>query len=204
MIGGSAVCGRRLSTVLTLSRTSWVATSGSFERSKVIVMDERPVLELERNSSMPVAVLTAPSITSVTSDSISAGAAPVLVVETVTVGMSIFGKRSTPSVKKENPPMTVNARMMTVAKTGRRTQISANFCITYLRLKPHEQMRLRLALPLLFVRLLLLLLLLRLRLLRHLHSCALVELLQIARRHHLVALHAGENLYPTVLFIANL
>src|SRR2546421_4397788 len=118
--------------------------------------------------------------------------------------MSIFGKRSTRILKKEKPPMTVNARMMTVAKTGRRTQISANLCITYLRLKSHEQMRLRLALPLLFVRLLLLLLLLRLRLLRHLHSCALVELLQIARRHHLVALHAGENLYPAVLLIAHL
>src|SRR5205085_11538617 len=37
-----------------------------------------------------------------------------------------------------------------------------------------------------------------------LHSCAVVELLQIARRHHLVALHARENLYPAVLFIANL
>src|SRR2546423_8966059 len=95
-----------------------------------MVMDERPVLELERSSSMPVAVLTAPSRTSVTSDSISAGAAPVLVVFTETVGMSIFGKRSTPSVKKEKPPITVNARMMTVAKTGRLTQISANFCIT--------------------------------------------------------------------------
>src|SRR5205085_2628683 len=129
MIGGSAVVGRRLSTVLTLSRTSCVATSGSFERSKLIVMDERPVLEDERNSSMPVAVLTAPSSTSVTSVSISCGAAPVLVVVTETVGMSIFGKRSTPSVKKEKPPMTVNAKMITVAKTGRRTQISANFCI---------------------------------------------------------------------------
>src|SRR5919199_1861857 len=74
MVGGSAVCGRRFKTVLTLSRTSCVATSGSLERSKAMVMEERPVLEEERSSSMPVAVLTAPSMTSVTSDSISAGA----------------------------------------------------------------------------------------------------------------------------------
>jgi hypothetical protein len=129
-IGGSAVSGSRLSTVLTLSRTSCVATSGSFDRSKLMVIFERPVLELERNSSMPVAVLTAPSMTSVISVSISAGAAPGFVVETETVGISIFGKRSTPSVKKEKPPITVNARIITVAKTGRRTQISANFCIS--------------------------------------------------------------------------
>jgi hypothetical protein len=32
-------------------------------------------------------------------------------------------------VKKENPPTTVSKRMMTVANTGRRTQISANFCM---------------------------------------------------------------------------
>src|ERR1700760_3674837 len=129
-MGGSAVAGSLLRTVFTLSRTSCVATSGSFERSKAMVIEERPVLEEERNSSMPVAVLTAPSRTSVTSVSISAGAAPVLVVVTETVGMSIFGKRSTPSVKNENPPMTVSTRLMTVAKTGRLTQISANFCIT--------------------------------------------------------------------------
>ena len=37
---------------------------------------------------------------------------PGFVVCTETVGMSIFGKRSTPSVKKENPPMTVRIRML--------------------------------------------------------------------------------------------
>src|SRR3982751_230541 len=63
-------------------------------------------------------------------------AAPVLVVCTETVGMSIFGKRSTPSVKKEKPPTTVRIRIMTVAKTGRRTQISASFCITQLLFDP--------------------------------------------------------------------
>src|SRR5437763_13547 len=68
-IGGSAVSGSLLRTVLTLSRTSCVATSGSFERSKAIVIDDRPVLELERNSSMPVAVNTATGIDELRSSS---------------------------------------------------------------------------------------------------------------------------------------
>jgi hypothetical protein len=63
--------------------------------------------------------LTAPSITSVTSVSISAGADPGFEVEIEIVGRSIFGKRSTPSVKKLNPPTTVKNITITVAKTGR-------------------------------------------------------------------------------------
>ena len=63
-------------TVLTLSRTSCVARSGSFSRLKVMVTLERPCDELERISSMPGTVLTAPSMMSVISVSISCGAAP--------------------------------------------------------------------------------------------------------------------------------
>jgi len=106
--------------------------SGSFSRLKVIVTFERPREELERISSMPGTVLTTPSIMSVISDSISCGAAPVFDVETETVGKSIFGNRSTPSVKKLNPPTTVKNKTITVANTGRLTQISANHCIKLL------------------------------------------------------------------------
>ena len=85
--------------------------------------------ENEVSSSMPLMVLTASSILSVISVSISSGAAPGSTVVTMTNGNSTFGKRSTPSLKYENAPTTTSARMITVAKTGRRTQISASFCM---------------------------------------------------------------------------
>src|SRR4029079_10175374 len=90
---------------------------------------ELPFEEVERISSIPGTVFTAPSTWSVTSVSISAGAAPGFDVDTEIVGRSIFGNRSTPSVKKLNPPTTVKNITMTVANTGRCTQISANHCI---------------------------------------------------------------------------
>jgi hypothetical protein len=55
----------------------------------------------------------------VTSVSISAGAEPGFEVDIEIVGRSIFGNRSTPRVKKLNPPTTVRNITMTVAKTGR-------------------------------------------------------------------------------------
>src|SRR6185295_1869899 len=48
---------------------------------------------------------------------------------TVIVGRSIFGKRSTPSELYEKSPTTVRLKISIVANTGRRTQISASFCI---------------------------------------------------------------------------
>src|SRR5207237_10341513 len=70
------------------------------------------------------------STLSVISVSTSWGDAPGLMTVTVIVGRSIFGKRSTPSVENEKIPTTVSAMIIIVAKTGRRTQISASFCIT--------------------------------------------------------------------------
>ena len=58
---------------------------------------ETPSTEVERSSSMPLMVLTAPSTLSVISVSISCGDAPGLTTVTVIVGRSIFGNRSTPS-----------------------------------------------------------------------------------------------------------
>jgi len=65
----------------------------------------------------------------VISVSISCGDAPGFVTVTVMVGRSIFGKRSTPREKNEKMPTTVSDRINIVANTGRRTQISASFCI---------------------------------------------------------------------------
>jgi hypothetical protein len=90
---------------------------------------ETPSTEVERSSSMPLMVLTAASILSVTSVSISRGLAPGLTTVIVIVGKSIFGNRSTPSEKNEKIPTTVNDKINIVAKTGRRTHISANFCM---------------------------------------------------------------------------
>ncbi len=48
------------------SRTSCAATSGSLSSVNVMMTSETPWLEVERSSSMPLIVLTAPSILSVT------------------------------------------------------------------------------------------------------------------------------------------
>ena len=81
-----------------------------------MVTFERPDEEEERISSMPGTVLTAPSMMSVISVSISCGAAPVLEVEMETVGISIFREAVNAKRKERDPPMTVRMRMMTVAK----------------------------------------------------------------------------------------
>src|SRR5438874_12663778 len=94
---------------------------------------EIPSEEIDRSSSMPLIVLTPCSILSVTSVSICSGAAPGWTVVTTMVGISIFGKRSTPSFVNENAPMTVNERMRTVANTGRLTHSEANHCIRFSR-----------------------------------------------------------------------
>src|SRR5881275_3157214 len=130
MIGCSDVSGRSPTMRLTLSRTSCAATSAFFSRRNVMKTCETPSTEVERNSSMPLMVLTAASTLSVTSVSISRGLAPGLTTVTVMVGRSIFGKRSTPNVVTEKSPTTVSDRINIVANTGRRTQISANFCMS--------------------------------------------------------------------------
>jgi hypothetical protein len=129
-IGWSMVRGRRGSTRFTRSRTSWAATSPSFSRRNATMTWETPSEEFERSSSMPLIVLTASSILSVTSVSTSSGAAPGKRVVTTTVGKSTLGKRSSPSCVKANAPTTVSESVMTVAKTGRRTEIEASHCMT--------------------------------------------------------------------------
>src|ERR1044071_1218367 len=99
---------------------------------------ETPSVEVERNSSMPLMVLTAASTLSVISVSISCGEAPGLVTVTVIVGRSILGNRSTPRPRNEKSPTTVIAIINIAANTGRRTHISASFCIIPLTLLPHD------------------------------------------------------------------
>src|ERR1043165_5173479 len=92
-------------------------------------MMDAPWTETERRLSMPSTVLTTSSIGCETSVSISSGDAPGKVVRTVTVGKSTAGNRSTPSLKKAAAPTTASDKTIIAAKTGRRIQTSANFCI---------------------------------------------------------------------------
>src|ERR1044071_5967991 len=98
-----------------------------------------PSIDVERSSSIPLIVLTASSILSVISVSISCGDDPGLVTVTVIVGKSTFGKRSTPILKNENAPITTNDITIIVAKTGRLTHISANHCINHLVQSPRSK-----------------------------------------------------------------
>ena len=90
---------------------------------------ERPSTDVERSSSMPLIVLSAPSSFLVISVSICSGDEPGFTTETDTVGMSILGSRSTPSPKNAYTPTTVSERTSIVANTGRRTQSSASLCM---------------------------------------------------------------------------
>ncbi len=56
-----------------------------------------PSDDVERSSSMPAMVFTAPSILSEISRSMSSGEVPAWIVWTTTMGKSIFGNWSTPS-----------------------------------------------------------------------------------------------------------
>ena len=95
---------------------------------------ETPSDEFERSSSMLLMVLTASSILSLISVSTSSGAAPGSRVVTTTVGKSTFGKAIEAEPMNAKAPTTVSDRMMTVAKTGRRTEMDASHCMSgYLR-----------------------------------------------------------------------
>src|SRR6185295_16066031 len=129
-VGWSMLRGSSGSTRLTRSRTSCDATSAFFSSRNAMTTTDTPSDEVERSSSIPLIVLTASSILSEISVSISSGAAPGRRVVTTTVGKSTFGKRSRPRRENENAPITVSARMRTLAKTGRLTEIAANHCMT--------------------------------------------------------------------------
>jgi hypothetical protein len=101
MTGARAVSGRSGMTRLILSRTSWAATSPLFSSRNVMMTCDWPSTEDDRSASMPLIVLTAPSIFLVISVSICSGDAPGLVTDTDTVGTSMFGSRSTPRPMNE-------------------------------------------------------------------------------------------------------
>src|SRR5690606_40642707 len=103
-----------------LSRSSWTTTL------------DTPSLETDSSDLMPDTWLTAPSMRSVTSVSISSGAAPGSTVVMTTTGMSTFGNLSTPSPLYPTPPRTNMTSINTQANTGRCTQILASHCMVLL------------------------------------------------------------------------
>src|ERR1041385_7724493 len=129
--GGVASSGNCRPSVFTRSRTSCAADSRLRSSLKVAITIAVPCPETERSSLMPSTVLTTSSIGCAMSDSTSSGAAPGRLTRTETVGRSTEGNRSTPSLKNPAVPITTSDNTIIDAKTGRRIQISANFCITY-------------------------------------------------------------------------
>ena len=127
--GWSMSFGRSARTVLRRSRTSWAATLTSFSMTKLMMTWETPSVVTDRSSSIPLIVLTASSILSVISVSMSSGAAPGWFVMMTMMGKSTFGKRSTPSCTYPAMPMTHRTRMRTDAKIGRFTQRAASHCM---------------------------------------------------------------------------
>ena len=129
-VGWITVRGSSGMTRLTLSRTSCAATFASFSSTNETTTCDTPSDEFDVSVSMPLMVLTASSILSVTSVSTCSGAAPGRRVVIATDGMSTFGKRSTPSRVNANRPTTTSERISTQAKTGRLTHSSASHCMT--------------------------------------------------------------------------
>ena len=103
-LGRAMPCGRSRRTVAMCSRTSCAAMSVSSRAANCAMTSETPSVEIERSSSMPLMVLTASSILSVTSVSTASGDAPGYGVTMVTSGKSTFGNWSTPSLLVADEP----------------------------------------------------------------------------------------------------
>ena len=127
--GSSMPCGRRWRTRLTLSRTSAAAASGSRSSLKRTVMLLCSCRLVEVSTSTPSMPARESSSVLVTWDSITSLEAPAKRVCTETVGSSIFGYSRTVSPWKDTQPTSRISSDSTLAKTGRRMEISGS-CIS--------------------------------------------------------------------------
>ena len=126
MTGSSMPCGRRCRTRETLSRTSAAAESASRDRAKRIEIWLRSWRLLEVMTSTPSMPARESSSTLVTCASTTSLDAPPNRVVTVTTGSSIFGYSRTDRPVKDTAPINMMSKDSTVAKTGRRMDVSAN------------------------------------------------------------------------------
>src|SRR5690625_404216 len=122
--GGSASAGRRRSTLATRSRTSLAAASMSRLRSNSMVIWERAARLLELMAVMPAMPATLSSSSWVTRAATTAAEAPMYSVRTDTMGGSMSGYSRRVRRSKATLPKTTSSRLMTMAKTGRRTAVS--------------------------------------------------------------------------------
>ena len=126
--GSSMPWGKRWRTRLTLSRTSAADESASRDKTKLTVIWLCSWRLIEVMTSTPSIPDKESSKTLVTCDSTTALDAPVYLVSTVTTGLSILGySRTFKRVYETKPTKTINSDK-TVAKTGRRTEVSES-CI---------------------------------------------------------------------------
>jgi hypothetical protein len=110
------------------SRISLTALSKFTPHGKVTRTWLRPSWEVEVTSSMPWIPARAASIGRVTSSSTSCGPAFEKVVITLIVGIVISGIRSMGKRDKENEPISIIIRYITVIKIGRLTGSEINEC----------------------------------------------------------------------------
>ncbi len=124
MTGSSTASGRRARTRETRSRTSAAASSGFFsslKRTVIWLCSEREIEVMMSTPSMP-AMESSSGL--VTCDSMTSDDAPTSLVVTVTTGSSMRGYSRTDSRSKDTTPMSTIISDITVAKTGRRIEVS--------------------------------------------------------------------------------
>ncbi len=126
MMGGSTCGGTLRIAPETFSRTVFAASSRSRSRTNLILMLPPPRFAVDVIWSMPPTLLSAFSIGVITEVTTSSGLAPGSRSTTLTTAGSAFGKRSTLRPRNEKIPSTTSDVTSMVAKTGRRTQVSAN------------------------------------------------------------------------------
>ena len=132
MTGSSMAAGKRPRTRDTRSRTSAAPSSGlllSLKRTVIWLCSERDVEVMMSTPSMP-AIESSSGL--VTCDSITSDDAPVRRVVTLTTGSSMRGYSRTCRRNTETAPMSTSSSDITVAKTGRRIEISENFIASLL------------------------------------------------------------------------
>ena len=124
--GSSMPWGKRWRTRVTLSRTSAAAASAlrvSANRTEIWLRSWRLVEVITSTPSMPA---SESSSTLVTCASITSLDAPLKVVLTDTTGSSIWGYSRTVSRLNDTAPTNTISKVRTVAKTGRRMEVSAS------------------------------------------------------------------------------
>ncbi len=130
VMGGSMSRGRRRWAWETLAWTSWRARSTSRESSISTVMLHEPCRALEVSVRTPSTWMRASSRVSTTSFSMTSGAAPSQVAETLMVGKSTSGNWLMPIRPPATTPKTTVAAMSIQARTGFLTQASVRFMAT--------------------------------------------------------------------------